>query len=98
MSGEFDEVNTDTGKKVVAKSEDNYDLKDPAQLPEYGEFTLSAFGLPEPMGMPAVTRRSSWWYLWFIVSALVCFAGAWYIRRRARIRMSASAVSAPVRS
>jgi hypothetical protein len=59
------------------------------------DFRLSAFGLPEPMGMPPVSRGGSYWYIWFALAGFVCVGlGAWW---RARIRrrpsMSPSEVS-----
>ena len=37
--------------------------------PSPDEFTLTAFGLPEPMGMPIVNRGGSRWWLWITLAA-----------------------------
>ncbi|MBI2804592.1 MAG: hypothetical protein HYX68_06360 [Planctomycetes bacterium] len=49
--------------------------------PDPYEFTLTAFGLPEPPGMPAVRPRSRW-YLWILTAAAVAIAVGWFFRRR----------------
>ena len=48
-------------------------------VPE-SEFTLSAFGIPEPPGMTQPTR----WYLWAGVAAFVCLGLAVLLRRMRR--------------
>ena len=37
--------------------------------PSPDEFTLTAFGLPEPMGMPPVNRGGSRWWFWITLAA-----------------------------
>jgi hypothetical protein len=44
------------------------------------EFTLSAFGLPEPEGI--VWEKPIRWYLWFIGAAVVSLVIGWYFFRR----------------
>lgn len=64
-----------------------FDLKDPGNLPGDHEFTLSAFGLPEPVGVAWATPTR--WNRWFIGAALA--AGALSIvlyRRRSKARIS----------
>jgi hypothetical protein len=49
------------------------------------EFTLSAFGLPEP-GSDSVQKPAPL-YLWILLSAAVCASlalGFWYLMRRSR--------------
>jgi len=64
------------------------------------EFTLTAFGFPEPMGMPPVNRTSRWW-MWIMGGGLACIVGASFWFRRIRRRkmqhppVEASGVAAP---
>ena len=46
------------------------------------DFTLSAFGLPEPYGV--VWKTGPPWYLWCILGAVVFLGLGWYFRRRVR--------------
>ena len=46
----------------------DFDFRE-GDVPE-SDFTLSAFGLPEPTGMGL--RKSSRWYLWFIAGGVIC--------------------------
>lgn len=62
----------------------DYQLEAPAYLPPDTEFTLSAFGLPEPKGI--VWDRPSRWYLWFIAAAVLALAVAGYLRYRSQRR------------
>lgn len=48
------------------------------------DFTLTAFGLPEPYGV--VWTKPTPWYLWFIGLAVVFLALGWVFRRRVRRR------------
>ncbi|MBI2807984.1 MAG: hypothetical protein HYX68_23620 [Planctomycetes bacterium] len=63
----------------------NFDVKNEyvaeQREPSWEEFTLTAFGLPEPPGMPAVRCRS-YWYLWVLAAAAVAIAVGWAFRRR----------------
>jgi hypothetical protein len=85
------ESRTDDGKTHENEFRYEYDLRVPRKLPGDEEFRLSAFGLPEPMGMP-VPRRSHW-YIWLglaglgaILLALVCKKRARLLRERAAAR------------
>jgi hypothetical protein len=55
-----------------------FDLKE-ADVPE-SEFTLSAFGFPEPGGL----RRPRRWYLWAAIIGVVCLSLAALLHWRAR--------------
>lgn len=44
------------------------------------DFTLTAFGFPEPPGAPAVAGGGAGWYVWIAVAALCAFAIAYGIR------------------
>ena len=52
-------------------------------IPEH-EFTLAAFGLPEPMGMPQVDRGGIRWYIWLALAALgpLALAALWLTLKR----------------
>lgn len=54
------------------------------------EFRLSAFGLPEPPGMPVVDVGGSRWYLWFIGAAVASLGTGWYFWRRIQRRKLAA--------
>ena len=58
----------DSGNVRIVQEEREFDLVDPDEFPDYGEFTLTAFGLPEPMGMPPVNRGIRW-YIWLSLAA-----------------------------
>jgi hypothetical protein len=47
-----------------------YDVDEPNSLPPDEEFTLSAFGLPEPRGLE--WKKPTRWYLWLAVGGSVC--------------------------
>lgn len=53
-----------------------YDLQLPKKLPAEEEFTLSAFGLPEPSGFDRPTR----WYLWLGLTGIGCLVLAVYLK------------------
>lgn len=48
------------------------------------DFTLTAFGLPEPYGV--VWKKGPPWYLWFAVLAVAFLSLGWYLRRRVQRR------------
>jgi hypothetical protein len=48
-------------------------------VPE-SDFTLAAFGLPEPLGM-AIPKKSRW-YLWFIAGGVGCLLVGFFFWRR----------------
>ena len=63
----------------------DFDFRE-GEVPE-SDFTLSAFGLPEPKGM--APPKSSRWYLWFIAGGVICLGvGAFFRRRLQRKRSS----------
>jgi hypothetical protein len=74
------------GRLVVEKEYlHDLDMRERPSIPE-SEFTLSAYGLPEPhWARPKKTRRP--WYLWLAVGGIACLAlgagAGWYKRRRA---------------
>jgi hypothetical protein len=68
------------------------DLDHHKPFPE-SDFTLSAFGLPEPYGV--VWKKPIPWYLWFIGSGVSFLALGWYFRRRIQRRSVASAPPIP---
>jgi hypothetical protein len=59
-----------------------YDLTVPRKLPKDEEFTLSAFGLPEPPGLS--NSAPIRWYLWASVLGIGCLVLAGLLRWRAR--------------
>lgn len=60
--------------------EQSFKLEELAQLPTNAEFTLSAFGLPEPSPIHRPTR----WYLWLVVAGILCLGVAALFRRLIR--------------
>ncbi len=63
-----------------------FELAEVSPLPPDNEFTLSAFGLPEPLGLES--RRSYPWYVWLALgTAAVLLVGVligWFKRRMSR--------------
>jgi hypothetical protein len=59
----------------------DFDFEEPASLPADSEFTLTAFGLPEPFG---AEPRGSLWYLWAAGAGFVCLGLGFFIRRRSQ--------------
>jgi hypothetical protein len=57
------------------------DLQIPVTLPSEGEFTLTAFGLPEPTWMVKKPMR---WYLWVALAGIISLALAALFRWKAR--------------
>jgi hypothetical protein len=73
-----------------------YDLRESAE-PEDGEFTLTAYGLPEPVGMPLPRRSRTWLWLSLASGGVLClglFFG-WLARRRAADRRAKPGGSLP---
>lgn len=64
--------------KSEAKVEEELDVKELSMLPDDNQFTLSAFGLPEPMGMQAPSRSHA--YLWIASAAVGAAAIAMLFR------------------
>lgn len=62
----------------------NYDVHVPAHLPDAQEFTLSAFGLPEPMGVK--WEKPTPRYVWFLMAASGFAAIAFLFRYLSRHR------------
>ena len=62
----------------------DFDIRE-GDVPE-SDFTLSAFGLPEPKGM--AIPRSSRWYLWFIAGGVGCLLVGFLIWRRRQPKSS----------
>jgi hypothetical protein len=58
------------------------DLHVPSPLPKDEEFTLSAFGLPEPPGLE--WKRPTPWYLWLAVAGIACLVSGVAVRRFTR--------------
>jgi hypothetical protein len=56
-----------------------FDLDVPRRLPADEEFTLTAFGLPEPPGLE--WKRPTPWYLWLGLAGIVCLAAGVAIRK-----------------
>lgn len=59
-----------------------HQLEEPERLPPDDAFTLSAFGLPEPLG---VTKPRPW-YLWLSLAGMLCLIGGgilYWLKRRA---------------
>jgi hypothetical protein len=73
------------GERLRVTSITEYAIFEPSRLPSDEEFTLSAFGLPEPVGVE--WERPVRWYLWLMLAGVVCLlAGGvfyWLSRRRA---------------
>ncbi len=65
-----------------------YDLSVPRRLPDDDEFTLTAFGLPEPPGLE--WKGPTRWYLWVGLAGIVCLVLGAAIHRFRR-RKAASA-------
>ncbi len=72
--------------KSVAQVVEEFDVKEPSTPPEDNEFTLSAFGLPEPIGAPPLPRSRNW--LWLLTAALsatgLAILFAWLKRRHTK--------------
>lgn len=79
------------GTTREVRSDRRYELKRVTSYPDTSEFTLSAFGLPEPVGVEWPKRHSAWlWLAWagagFVMVALVFIA----LKRRAVRRQAAA--------
>ena len=73
---------TTEGGELVATLEIAHELVRASSLPENAEFTLSAFGLPEPEGI--VWERKPRYNLWLIAGGAVVLLAAFYFFRRRR--------------
>ncbi len=85
-----DQPEREEGRLVVTHVAD-YDLREVSSSPGDEEFTLSAFGLPEPMGVPRVGRSGPRWYLWFMGLAILSLAIGAFLWRRVQRRNLADA-------
>ncbi len=56
----------------------DFDYTVPKELPPDSEFTLSAFGFPEP----GFARPRNPWHLWIAAAGVACVAAGLYVRRR----------------
>jgi hypothetical protein len=72
-------------KKVRNQYEIDYDIRVDERIPD-SEFTLSAFGLPEPAGV--IWERPTPYYIWILAAAAGCGALALLFRYLARRRPS----------
>lgn len=68
-----------TGHKDRLLYRTEFDIEVPNRLPGDEEFTLSAFGLPEPRGLE--WKRPTPWYLWLGLAGIVCLALGVVIRK-----------------
>jgi hypothetical protein len=74
---------TSLGAPFEYELRSTYKLESQTSMPER-DFTLSAFGLPEPfIDKPPSTR----WYIWAAVAGVVCLAAGFVIRRQMRRRV-----------
>lgn len=69
-------------RRVEATSKIDYDLEVNEGVPD-SEFTLSAFGLPEPVGFEP-PKKPLPWYLWLLIAAAASGAIAFAFRYLAR--------------
>ncbi len=74
----LEEYALNSGGQVRLKHESEFSLTVPARPPADEEFTLAAFGLPEPFD---TTPKGTRWYFWLAAAAIVCFAGGAVLRR-----------------
>jgi hypothetical protein len=70
------------GEKNRQRIRSDVTLRQVTPLPSDEEFTLTAFGLPEPAGMEQPLNR---WYLWAALAGIICLGLAallgWWTRR-----------------
>lgn len=79
--------NRRTKKKEPFRREIEYEWKVDDNVPD-AEFTLTAFGLPEPGGEPPVKKPFPL-YVWVLIAGGTCGAlalGFWYVARRIRAK------------
>jgi hypothetical protein len=70
---------TPDGQTIEGITIADYEFTEAVNPPDR-DFTLSAFGLPEPEGV--VWPRPFPWYLWFLAIGAVALGAGWYWRRR----------------
>lgn len=72
------------GKRYKQNWDYEFDLHFPRKLPKEAEFTLSAFGLPEPPGFDRPIR----WHLWLGLLGIACLSLGAYLRYKKRRAMA----------
>src|SRR5262249_45691556 len=72
----------DGNDKVKMSFRAEFDLHLPSSLPKDEEFTLTAFGLPEPAGLE--WKRPTPWYLWLGLVGIICLVSGVAVRRLKR--------------
>jgi hypothetical protein len=79
------------GKTRSVESDRRFELKRLSTLPDTSEFTLTAFGLPEPVGVEWPKRRSGWlWFAWAAAASVVVALAFVALKRRAARRQTAA--------
>lgn len=82
---------TTDGKPSRADADRVFDFKRLTTLPDTSEFTLSAYGLPEPVGVEWPKRRSGWlWFAWAGAASVVVGLAFVALKRRAARRQAAA--------
>jgi hypothetical protein len=72
------------GERLLVTFVTDFDLHEPLHLPPDDAFTLSAFGLPEPLGV--TWSKPTRWYLWLSLAGALCLGGSgvfYWLKRRA---------------
>lgn len=78
------------GNSTTVKVERTFEMKRLKSLPDTSEFTLSAYGLPEPVGVEWPRRRSGWlWFAWAAAGCVVIAVVFLVLRHRAARRQTA---------
>jgi hypothetical protein len=85
------EYNNPDGTKIGSTGTTIHDLVKTSTLPDEAEFTLSAFGMPEPQGI--VWDRKPRYHLWIIGTGAVLLAMGLLIHRRLRLKKQQGAVA-----
>ena len=77
-------------KVVPSATTLDFEISVPTNPPEDSDFTLTAFGLPEPHSLPPHKANTNW-YVWFGILGLICLtigAGSLWLRKRRTARVS----------
>jgi len=78
------------GKTSQVETDRVFVFKRLTVLPDTSEFTLSAYGLPEPVGVEWPKRRSGWlWFAWAAAGCVVIATVFLILRHRAARRQTA---------
>jgi hypothetical protein len=66
--------------RVTQQRATDYDLHEPSPLPPDDDFTLTAFGFPEPFDVP---KKSVWtrWYVWTGIGGVLCLGAGLAVQR-----------------